>query len=33
LEDEVDEKYNISEIQFEKLRKYESNARLSPNAK
>lgn len=30
LENEVDEKYNISEKQWEKLRNYESNSRLSP---
>lgn len=30
LEDVVDEKYYLSEKVFEKLRKYESNARLSP---
>ena len=30
LEDEVDEKYNISEKQWEKLKNYESNSRLSP---
>lgn len=30
LEDEVDEKYNISEKQWEKLLNYESNSRLSP---
>lgn len=28
--DEVDDKYNISETQWEKLRNYESNSRLSP---
>lgn len=30
LENEVDEKYNISETQWNKLRNYESNSRLSP---
>lgn len=30
LEDEVDEKYNISEKQWEKLLNYESNSRLFP---
>ena len=30
LEDEVDEKYYLSEEVYEKLKKYESNARISP---
>ncbi len=30
LQEEVDEKFYLSEIQMEKLRKYESNSRLSP---
>jgi hypothetical protein len=30
LEDEVDDKYYLSDEVYDKLRKYESNSRLSP---